>query len=129
MGPERRSVIHHRTTRHEPCQPSIQGCYHGTRLQNPNLVPTQLTSLFDSSIPVIRLQCTGLIVKSIRLPMITWFSTQGALQLQTLWNASALLRTPPSKMLSTLPHPHLEKLKRLSEAIRSLFDANQGLFE
>ena len=24
---------------------------------------------------------------------------------------------------------HLEKLKRLSEAIRSLFDANQGLFE
>ena len=47
LGPERRRRVNHRPHPHEPHQPSLPGCYSGTRLRIPISVSEPLKVLLD----------------------------------------------------------------------------------
>ena len=47
LGPERRRRVNRRTHPHEPHEPSLPGCYSGTRLRIPTSVSEPLKVLLD----------------------------------------------------------------------------------
>ena len=107
LGAERGRTLHHRSTRHEPHQPTIQGCHYRKYLQTQEPVATALRSRspFNPSIRVILLPFTRPMTRNTKLFMINSFRPPGAPRLRTLWNVFALLRMPPLWTPSIPPLP------------------------
>jgi hypothetical protein len=95
LGSECRSSLHYRPPRHEPRQPSIQGCHPRMSLQSKTCFGTANNPIlaFDLRVPPY--------TTDSKKYQATWCSSPDALQLRTLWNVSVLLHMPPSETLLT----------------------------